>query len=147
MAQEAEMMEIQMEENMEGSNGAYKHAVGVAGGFFRILLYICAVLLIIWIGRSAYSFGYDVFNQQAMSPGEGQEVTVVIKNDATVYQMGKTLERKGLIEDARVFWVQEKISNYRGELKSGTYILSTAYTPDRIMQVLAGEDVEAEEET
>ena len=41
MAQEAEMMEIQMEEDMEGSNGAYKHAVGVAWeDSFRILLYM-----------------------------------------------------------------------------------------------------------
>lgn len=130
---------------MEGSNGAYKHVMGVAGGFFRILLYICALLLIIWIGKSAYSFGYDVFNQHAASPGEGQEVTVVIKNDASVYQMGEALERKGLIEDARIFWVQEKLSNYRGQLKPGTYILSTAYTPDRIMQILAGAEEEAEE--
>ena len=139
MAQEAEMMEIQMEENMEGSNGAYKHAVGVAGGFFRILLYICAVLLIIWIGRSAYSFGYDVFNQQAMSPGEGQEVTVVVKEDDSVYDIAKTLESKGLVEDALVFWVQEKLSNYSGQMKPGTYLLSTAYTPSRIMGILAGD--------
>lgn len=127
---------------MGNSNSVYRHVVGIAGGFFRILLYICAVLFILWVGKSAYGFGYEVFNQQAMSPREGQEVTVVIKKDASVYQMGKTLEKKGLIEDAKVFWAQEKLSNYKGKLKSGTYILSTAYTPDRIMQVLSGEDEE-----
>ena len=74
-----------------------------------------------------------------MSPGEGQEVTVVIKEDTSVYDIGKTLERKGLIRDALVFWVQEKLSNYNGQLRPGTYLLSTAYTPDRIMSILAGD--------
>ena len=65
--------------------------VAVAGGFFRIALYVCVVVLIIWIGKSTYQFGYDVFNQQAMSPGEGQEVTVVIKQDASVYKIAKCI--------------------------------------------------------
>ena len=44
-----------------------------------------------------------------MNPGEGQEVTVVIKEDATSYDIAKTLKSKGLIEDTLVFWVQEKL--------------------------------------
>lgn len=131
---------------MGNSNTVYKGVIGVFGGFFRILLYICVFLFIIWAGRTAYSFGYHIFNQQAMSPGEGQEVTVVIKKDASVYQIGQALERKGLIADARIFVVQEKLSNYKGKLQPGTYILSTAYTPDMIMQALSGMDQEMEEE-
>lgn len=113
--------------------------VAVAGGIFRIVLYVCVVMLIIWIGKSTYQFGYDIFSQQAMSPGEGQEVTVVIKEDTSVYDIGRILEKKGLIKDALVFWVQEKMSNYSGELRPGTYLLSTAYTPSRIMAILAGD--------
>ena len=78
-----------------------------------------------------------------MSPGEGQEVTVVIKEGASVYQIGKTLEKKKLIEDAKVFVVQEKLSVYKDKLKPGTYILSTAYDADRIMAILAGEEDDA----
>lgn len=48
--------------------------VAVAGGFFKIALYVCVAVLIIWIGKVTYQFGYDIFNQHAMSPGEGQEV-------------------------------------------------------------------------
>lgn len=113
--------------------------VVLAGGFFRIALYVCVAVLIFWLGKSAYHFGYDVFNQQAMSPGEGQEVTVVIKEDTSVYKIAKTLEKKGLVKDAIVFFVQERFSNYHGELKPGTYLLSTAYTPNRIMGILAGD--------
>ena len=113
--------------------------VMVAGGFFKIALYVCVAVLVIWIGKVTYQFGYNIFNQQAMSPGEGQEVTVVIKEDATAYDIAKTLKSKGLIEDSLVFVVQEKLSNYSGKMRPGTYLLSTAYTPTRIMGILAGD--------
>ena len=121
-----------------------KERIGAAGlvlasGIFRIVLYVCIVVLIFWIGKSTYQFGYDVFNQQAMSPENGQEVTVVIKDASSVYKIGKTLESKGLIKDAKVFYVQELFSNYRGQLRPGRYLLSTAYTPIRIMGILAGD--------
>ena len=80
----------------------------VAGGFFKIALYVCVAVLVIWIGKVTYQFGYNVFNQQAMNPGEGQEVTVVIKEDATSYDIAKTLKSKGLIEDTLVLqWENE----------------------------------------
>lgn len=119
--------------------------VFVASGFFRIAVYVGIAVLMIWLGRTAYGFGYDIFNQQPMSPGEGQEVTVVIKDGSSVYQIGRALEKKGLIEDAKIFYVQEKLSAYKGELKPGTYILSTAYDPDRIMAILAGVEEDAVE--
>lgn len=115
-------------------------SVAVAGGIFRIILYLCVVVLIFWAGKTTYQFGYDVFNQQAMNPGEGTEITVVIQEGTSVYRIGKILESKGLIKDAKVFYVQEKLSNYKGELKPGTYLLSTAYTPGRIMSILAGDE-------
>ena len=110
-----------------------------AGGVFRIALYVCVAVFIFWAGKTTYQFGYDVFNQQAMSPGDGQEVTVVIPEGSSEYQIGEILEAKGLIKDAKVFYVQEKLSNYKGKLKAGTYLLSTAYTPTRIMGILAGD--------
>lgn len=70
--------------------------VFLAGGVFKTAVYIFIIVFLIWVGKSAYQFGYDVFNQQAMSPGEGQQVTVVIKEGASAYKVGKTLEQKGL---------------------------------------------------
>ena len=111
----------------------------VAGGAFKIALYVCIVVLIIWLGRLSYQFGHDIFDQQHMSPGEGQEITVVVKEDDSVYDIAKTLESKGLVEDAKVFWVQEKLSNYKGQMKPGTYLLSTAYEPSRLLAIMAGD--------
>ena len=119
---------------------AGRAGVFLAGGAFKIALYICILVFLIWVGKSAYQFGYDVFNQQAMSPGEGQEVTVVIKEDTSLYKIAKTLQKKGLVKSATVFYVQERLSTYHGKLQAGTYLLSTAYTPNRIMGILAGDD-------
>ena len=102
--------------------------VFLAGGVFKTAVYIFIIVFLIWVGKSAYQFGYDVFNQQAMSPGEGQQVTVVIKEGASAYKVGKTLEQKGLIKDALAFTIQERMSAYHGQIKAGTYLLSTAYT-------------------
>ena len=106
----------------------------VAGGAFKIALYVCIVVLIIWLGRLSYQFGHDIFDQQPMSPGEGQEITVVVKEDDSVYDIAKTLESKGLVEDAKVFWV-----HYKGQMKPGTYLLSTAYEPSRLLAIMAGD--------
>ena len=111
----------------------------VAGGAFKIALYVCIVVLIIWLGRLSYQFGHDIFDQQPMSPRQGQEITVVVKEDDSVYDIAKTLESKGLVEDAKVFWIQEKLSNYKGQMKPGTYLLSTAYEPSRLLAIMAGD--------
>ncbi len=114
--------------------------VFLAGGVFKIALYICIIVFLIWVGKSTYQFGYDVFNQQAMSPGEGQQVTVVVKEGSSAYDVGRTLKQKGLVKNALAFAVQERMSAYHGKIKAGTYLLSTAYTPTRIMAVLSGEE-------
>ena len=118
---------------------AGKVGLALAGGVFRLALYACVAVMIFYLGKTAYQFGYDVFNQTAMSPGNGREVTVVIQDAGSVLSVAKTLESKGLIENAYVFWVQELLSNYHGKLQPGTYLLSTAYTPNRIMGILAGD--------
>ena len=118
---------------------AGKVGLFVAGSAFHAALLVLSVVLLIWVGKIAYGFGYDVFNEHAMSPGQGKEVTVVIQEGSSPYEIGKTLESKGLIEDPYVFAVQERLSIYHGKLRAGTYVLSTAYTPTRIMGILAGD--------
>ena len=71
-----------------------KAGLVIAGGVFRTALYICVAVLIFWGGKTAYQFGYNVFDQQAISPGAGQEVTVVIQEGSSVYEIGMILESK-----------------------------------------------------
>ena len=98
----------------------------VAGGFLRFGLYVCVIIAVVYIGKSAFDFGYAIFNQVPMvNEEDGRDITVVVENGDSVYQMGKTLKNKGLIEDAKIFVIQEKLSNYKGKLQAGTYILNT----------------------
>ena len=34
-----------------------------AGGFFRFAVYACVVCAVIYVGKSAYDFGYAIFDQ------------------------------------------------------------------------------------
>lgn len=74
----------------------------------------------------------------------GRDVTVVIKEGDSVYQIGKTLKKKGLIDDAKIFVAQEMLSSYKGKQQPGTYILSTSMTPDEMMEILARENTEGQ---
>lgn len=117
----------------------------VAGGFLRFALYLCAAIAVIYVGKSAYDFGYEIFYQEPMTGSEdARDITVVVNKDDSVYQIGKTLKKKGLIQDAKVFVVQEKLSNYKGKLQAGTYILNTGMTTDEMLEILAKENTEGQ---
>lgn len=117
----------------------------VAGGFLRLGLYLCVAIALIYIGKSAYDFGYAVFNQEPIANEEdGRDITVVVENGSSVYQIGKTLKNKGLIEDAKIFVVQEKLSNYKGKLQSGTYILNTSMNMEEMLAILSKENIEGQ---
>lgn len=117
----------------------------VAGGFLRLAIYLIVTIAVIYIGKSAYDFGYDIFYQQPVdTEEESRDITVVVDEGDSVYQIGRTLESRGLIRDAKVFVVQEKLSNFSGKLQPGTYILNTGMTPDEIMEILARENVKGQ---
>ncbi|MCI6429806.1 MAG: solute-binding protein [Oliverpabstia sp.] len=125
---------------------AYRAVVSGAKGVLRILVYICAVLLIVFAGKTAYSFGYLIFDDHPMAETkeEGQDVTVIVGEDDDVYQIGQTLEEKGLIERPVIFWVQEKLSDYRGKIQPGTYILNTSQNAEEMLAILSGENTEGQ---
>ena len=120
----------------------------VAEGFLRTLIYIGVFLAVLYISRASYHFGYAIFNQEPMDQGDDvRDITVVVDAGDSVYEIGRILEKKGLIEDAKIFVVQELLSNYRGKLQAGTYILDTGMTPDEMMEILAKVNLEGQPDT
>ncbi|SFK77186.1 UPF0755 protein [Lachnospiraceae bacterium KH1T2] len=113
----------------------------------RILIVVIMLILIISWGRQAYSFGYSVFAEKAISSGTGVDVTVEIPNGSSASEIGEILENHGLIRDAKIFKIQERLSEYHGKLNGGTYKLSTAMTADEMMEIMAGEGESSTEET
>lgn len=124
----------------------YDSAVSGAKKIIKVLICIFIMLVILLLGKTAYSFGYDVFNQKAMDTEiNAWDVSITITNDMSVYEIGKLLKKKKLIEKPLIFVVQEKLSDYKGKIKSGTYELNSAQTIDDILEVLSKADEEEEE--
>lgn len=71
-------------------------------------------------------------------------MTVIVKEDDSVYDIGKNLKAKGLIEDPVIFWAQEKLSDYSGKIKPGTYLLNTYENVNQMLSVLSGENTEGQ---
>lgn len=127
-------------------NSAYQSVLATVQGFVRFLLYILVALIVVYMGQAAYKFGYMVFDTAplAKSEDDAMYVTVVIHEDDTMYQIGETLANKGLFENAAVFWVQELLTEYEGEIKPGTYFLNTSQTLEEMFAVLTGADTKGQ---
>ena len=116
-----------MDEERSGGR-AFQAAVSGMKGLIRILLIICLVIALIFIGRESYKLGYNVFHQVPVDQGEGREVKVTVTEDMSVTEIGEMLKNAGLLEEeALVFRMQERFSDYHGELQPGTYTLRTSW--------------------
>ncbi len=103
---------------------------------------IVAVAIIIFgylIASTAYNFGYRLFAEEPMSLAPGIEKIVVIEEGMRLKEVAKMLEKGGVIRDAGIFKVQNKLSHYSSSFEAGTYTLNTSMTNEEIMAVLSGE--------
>lgn len=129
-----------------------KHIAGAAIG--TIIKIVVAAIVIMYVYRFAvlaYDYGYRIFGETPVAEAPGEAVTVAILEGSSVRDIGRTLEAKGLIRDADLFYWQEMVSSYKGELKAGVYELNTSMTAEEMMAVMAAEpetaaELSAEEE-
>ena len=124
----------------------YTTAVSVAAGVVRVLVYIAIIVAMIFLGRQAYSIGYSVFHQEPLTSEEDAEQSVVvITDDMSVSDIGKTLRDAGVIDESTiVFVLQERLSDYHDKILPGTYILDTSMTVDDILPILTQENTEGQ---
>ena len=121
-----------------------KARIALRIGFFsaksilKVILYIVIAMAVVNACKSAFSFGYEVFNQQPVAKTYGMDVTVEIPVGATAGEIGDILEENGLIRDSKLFVLQEYFSNYHGKLQEGTYVLNTTQTPSEMIVILGG---------
>ena len=72
-----------------------------------------------------------------MSAGSGRVITVTIESGDTAKEIGNILEKNGLIRDAKLFQIQEMLSEYKDKMLPGTYELSTAMTTEEMMEIMS----------
>ncbi len=112
----------------------------------KIVLIVIAAMFIYKYAIVGYEYGYRIFGEKPVSSGEGRTVTVNIKSDMGVKDIGQLLENKGLIRDGKLFVIQERLSENHGNIVPGEYELSTAMTAEQMIAIMARADIEEEQE-
>lgn len=122
-----------------GGVAAQNLAAGAVGMIFNIVVVVVAVMLIYRFSVSAYYYGVRIYGEPAMSPAPGTEVTVTITDGKDFDGIAEMVYDSGLVRDKTLFRIQEALSNYAKDgFAEGTYTLTTAMTPEEMMDVLAG---------
>lgn len=116
----------------------------VLGTIIKIAAVIALVYIIYQGSLIAYDYGYRILTEPAMSVGEGRAVKVSYTEDMSPWDFGEMMEEKGLTRDGRLFALQYLFSEYRKDIKPGTYEVNTNMTAEEIMGVMAAVDEEAE---
>lgn len=112
----------------------------------RIAIAAVVIIVVFKLAVGAYDFGFQVFADIPKDEGDGRTVSVVISVDQDSKDVGKLLENKGLIDNANVFYVQEMLSEYKDQIKPGTYELNTAMSVEEMLEIMCGQDEEETEE-
>ena len=119
---------------------------------FSVAIYAVLIFVIFTVATKAVSFyevGYDLFFQEAKdAPGTGMQTTITITENMSVRDVGKLLKSEGIIENEWLFWLQEKVSDYSGMIRPGTYEVSSEMTAEEILNIitLEGQEPEVTEE-
>ncbi len=114
-----------------------------------VIKIVAAVFIIMFVydtAVKAYDYGYRVFAEEPMTLGEGRIISIYVKEEDSVKDIGTTLEEKGLIRDANLFIVQELVSEYHGKIQPGIYDLNTSMSTEEMLEIMAA-DAEEEDET
>ncbi|MDO4616544.1 MAG: aminodeoxychorismate lyase [Lachnospiraceae bacterium] len=124
----------------------YRMALEGFQSMIHILVYILIVVLLILLGKRAYTIGYQVVNTDPVAEENGVDVTVTITDDMSVMEIGRLLDDWGLIDEEPVsFAIQEALSEYHDRLLPGTYVLNTGMSVDEMLQTMSASETEDQE--
>lgn len=112
----------------------------------KAVIIIIASMFIYKYALIAFDYGHRIFSEEPMSTGEGRKVTVTIGSDMDVKNIGQLLENKGLIRDANLFVLQERLSECHGKIQPGEYELNTAMTAEEMLIIMSDGYIEPVEE-
>ena len=103
----------------------------------QIIICVLVVILIYNGAVKGFEFGISIFSSAAMTEAPGQDMIVIIEEGASAWDVGNLLEKKGLIQDEKIFFIQAIL--YKANLQAGTYTLNTSMTPEQILEILIEE--------
>lgn len=115
-------------------------------GILRLAILILVIVGVWRIGEVSYLYCYSIVADVAVDEAPGRDVRVTVDAGMKPKKLASLLEKKGLVEDADIFYFQMKINKYDDRIKEGDYVLNTSMTPRELMKRIAGEYEEEEEE-
>ena len=133
----------------DGSRGTgQKVTLSAIGIVARLLIAFVLIFFLIYIGRVAYSLGYEAFSQNAVSSAEeGHDVTVTVTEDMSTSDIWEMLRKAGLIKESEnAFRLQDMMFGLDGKIRPGEYTLNTSMTVNEMYQIMSAEPEEEEEE-
>ena len=114
-----------------------KALMSVASICLKVIVFIVIVLGLVSLGQTTYRYTHAVFSDAALEEAPGKTIRVKIPEDISGKKLAKVLEENGLVEDAKVFFVQMKMSDFGETVKAGTYELNTSMSPSEMFKILS----------
>ena len=115
-----------------------KYLIGaVFESVIKVVVVAAVAMFVFRVSVVAYDFGYRVFADKPVSSSEGRTITVGIAEDASIMDIARMLQERGLIEDEKLFVVQEFLSAYHNEILPGIYDLNTNTTAEQMLEVMS----------
>ena len=101
------------------------------------VIILAGVYLIFTAGNKAYSFGHNIFNEEAVTTqANAREVSVTVTSSDTSKSIAKTLYNKGLVKDETIAYLQIILSDYKDKFQAGTYELDTSMKPSEMFEIM-----------
>lgn len=115
--------------------------IDTLGSIIIYAVIAAAILFMAGQAKHYYDVGYGVFSQQGKDArGTGKVVAFTVEEGVKAPKLAEQLEEQGIIESARLFLIQERVSDYAGMYVAGTYALSSEMTTEEIMRVISAKE-------
>ena len=115
--------------------------IDTLGSIIIYAVIAAAILFMAGQAKHYYDVGYGVFSQQGKDArGTGKVVAFTVEEGIKAPRLAEQLEEQGIVESARLFLIQERVSDYAGMYVAGTYALSSEMTTEEIMRVISGKE-------
>lgn len=109
----------------------------VVGTVIKVVVTAVFLMFVYRYAVEAYNYGYRIFGEEPMDAEPGRDITVTIGEYDSTEDVAEMLVQRGLIRDAKLFVIQEKLSGLEEGLRPGTYDLNTAMTVEEMLEIFA----------
>ena len=110
----------------------------------KIVVVVLIVMVIYRLGSMAYTYGERIFGEPAMAETPGSDISITVEETDSVRDVAEKLEQAGLIRDAGLFVIQERLVGFKSGLHPGTYTLNTSQMPEEMIEILSASQTEEE---